>query len=74
MGRMIDSDDVIDAREVAEIVGLSHPNTVAQYQKRYSDMPRPIIDMGQGRCKLWLRSDVLAWNASRQSGHGMGPS
>jgi len=65
MGRTFDADDVIDAREVAEILGLSHPNTVSQYQKRYSNMPRPIIDMGQGRCKLWLRSEIAAWDESR---------
>ena len=55
MGQQIDVDDVIDAREVAAILGLSHPNTVSLYQRRYEDMPRPVIDMGQGRCKLWLR-------------------
>ena len=40
-------------------------NTVSQYQRRYSDMPRPIIDLGQGRCKLWLRSELEQWHLHR---------
>jgi len=65
VARLIDADDVIDARVVAEILGLSHPNSVSLYQRRYSDMPRPVIDMGQGKCKLWLRSEMVAWHRSR---------
>ncbi len=69
MARMIDADDVIDAREIASVLGLSHSNTVSLYQRRYPDMPRPVIDMGQGRCKLWLRAEIEAWSARR---HGSG--
>ena len=74
MGRQIDVDDVIDAREVAAILGLSHPNTVSLYQRRYTDMPRPVIDMGQGRCKMWLRPEIVTW--AKRSGRplGAGPS
>lgn len=60
-----DGDDVIEARVVAEILGLSHPNSVSIYQRRYTDMPRPVIDVGQSRCKLWLRSGVEAWKDAR---------
>lgn len=62
---MIDADDVIDARAVAEMLGLAHATAVSVYQGRYSDMPRPVIDMGQGRCKLWLGSEVKAWDEAR---------
>lgn len=65
MGRMIDTDDVIDAQGVAELLGLAQRNTVSLYQRRYSDMPRPVIDLGQGRCKLWSRRDVEVWHAGR---------
>ena len=44
----IDLEDLVDAHGVAEILGLSHRNTVSQYQKRYPDMPRPIVDLGGG--------------------------
>ena len=36
------TEDLIDARGVAEILGLSAPNTVSVYQHRYADMPRPV--------------------------------
>lgn len=62
---MIDTDDVIDARAVAELLGLAYPTAVSVYQGRYEDMPRPVIDMGQGRCKLWLRSEVVEWDEQR---------
>lgn len=65
MGEKIDSQDVIDAQGVAELLGLAQRNTVSLYQRRYPEMPRPIIDLGQGRCKLWLRSEILAWREQR---------
>lgn len=59
--RKVDLEDLMDASGVAELLGLSHRNTVSAYQKRYPDMPRPVVDMGSGRCKMWLRSEILAW-------------
>lgn len=67
MGRLIDADDVIDAHGVADLLGLSHRNTVSKYQQRYPEMPRPVIDLGRGRCKLWVRTDIMEW-ASRRRG------
>jgi glutathione-regulated potassium-efflux system ancillary protein KefG len=66
MSRSFDADDVIDAQGVAELLGLAQRNTVSQYQRRYADMPRPIIDLGQGRCKLWLRSELEEWRSHRE--------
>ncbi len=65
MGHRVDVEDLIDARHVAELLRLSHGNTVSLYQRRYADMPRPVVDMGQGRCKLWLRSEIVAWRETR---------
>jgi predicted DNA-binding transcriptional regulator AlpA len=53
--------DLIDARGVAEVLRLGHPNSVSTYQRRYADMPRPIVNLGQGRCRLWLRSEIEKW-------------
>lgn len=64
MSRRVAIDDLIDASSVAELIGLSHRNTVSLYQTRYPDMPRPVVDLGKGRCKMWLRSEVLAWAVS----------
>lgn len=67
MGRMVDVDELVDAHEVAALLGLAHPNTVYLYQRRYPDMPQPVYAPGSRRAKLWLRSDVTAWIASRSS-------
>jgi hypothetical protein len=63
VARLIDSEDLTDANGVAEILQLSHRNTVSQYQRRYSDMPRPVVDLAGGRTKLWLRSEIISWAA-----------
>jgi predicted DNA-binding transcriptional regulator AlpA len=68
MGRMVDVDDLVDAHEVAALLGLSHANTVHQYQRRYADMPRPVYRPGARRAQLWLRSELDAWIAGRQVG------
>lgn len=61
----VDTDDLIDAHEVAQIIGLSQRNSVSLYQRRYPDMPRPIVDRGRGRTKLWLRATIEAWAEAR---------
>jgi glutathione-regulated potassium-efflux system ancillary protein KefG len=63
MPRLVVLDDLIDAREVARILGLSQRNTVSQYQRRYPDMPRPVLDLGPGRPSLWLRPAIERWHA-----------
>ena len=65
MPRKVDPEELVDAQGVAELLGLSHRNTVSAYQKRYADMPRPVVDMGSGRCKLWLVSDIQKWADER---------
>jgi predicted DNA-binding transcriptional regulator AlpA len=61
MGRRVDVDNLIDSRAVADLLGLAQLNTVSGYQRRYPQMPRPVVDMGRGRCKLWLRSEIEHW-------------
>lgn len=55
------TEDLIDAHDVAQILGLSHANSVSTYLRRYEDMPRPVVDLGAGRPRLWLRSEIVAW-------------
>jgi glutathione-regulated potassium-efflux system ancillary protein KefG len=64
--RVVDLDDLIDATGVAELLGLAQRNTVSLYQRRYTEMPRSVIDLGAGRCKLWLRTEMIAWARSTQ--------
>jgi hypothetical protein len=69
MGRQVDLDDLLDANGVAELLGLAHRNTVSVYQHRYSDMPRPVLDFGNTRVKLWLRPELERW-AAEQAARG----
>jgi glutathione-regulated potassium-efflux system ancillary protein KefG len=65
MGRQVDLDDLVDANGVAELLGLAHRNTVSVYQHRHEDMPRPVLNLGNGRVKLWLRQEVERWAANQ---------
>lgn len=65
MSPKVDTEDLIDAQGVAHVLDLSHRNTVSQYQRRYADMPRPVVDVGEGRVKLWLRPDIERWAAEQ---------
>ncbi len=65
----VNTEDLIDTQGVAEILGLTHRNTVLQYQNRYGDMPKPVFDLGKGRVKLWLRPEIEQW-AKRQTTRG----
>lgn len=51
----------------ASRLGLSHPNSVSTYQHRYADMPTPVVDLGEGRSKLWLEDDVRSRAHSRRA-------
>lgn len=59
------TEDLIDAHGVAQILGLSHANSVSTYLRRYDEMPRPVVDLGAGRPRLWLRSEIEGWAAMR---------
>jgi len=65
MSPLVRTEDLIDAHAVAEILGLAQPNSVSTYLKRYSDMPRPAVDLGPGRPRLWLRPEIEEWNRTR---------
>jgi len=58
-------EELIDALGVAEVLGLAHRNTVSVYQHRYDDMPRPVLDLGEGRVELWLRPEIERWAADQ---------
>lgn len=62
---MVRTEDLIDARTIATLLGLSHPNSVSTYLHRYPEMPRPVLDLGPGRPRLWLRPHIDAWMAKR---------
>lgn len=57
----IDPTDLLDAREVATVLGLSSKTAVTTYRGRYGDFPAPIVTKASGKCVLWLRQDVERW-------------
>lgn len=70
VGRTVELGDLIDAHGVADLLGLSQRNSVSRYQQRYPAMPKPVIDLGPGRPKLWLRSQVTRWARARERANG----
>jgi len=62
---LVRTEDIIDAHEVARMLGLSHRNSVSSYRHMYPGMPEPVIDLGKNRPRLWLRPDVEAWLVRR---------
>ena len=61
------AEQLIDASEVAEILGLTEPRGVYVYQNRYKYMPRPIVYRGKNKVKLWYKPEIVDWNNKRRS-------
>jgi hypothetical protein len=57
----VKTEDLLDAQGVADLLGLSHRNSVSSYQTKYPDMPRPVVVLGKGRIRLWLRPQIESW-------------
>jgi AcrR family transcriptional regulator/predicted DNA-binding transcriptional regulator AlpA len=57
-----DLDQLIDAQEVATILGLAHRNSVSTYRTRYADFPSGQPAPGGGRSRLWVRGEIVAWH------------
>ena len=65
MSPKVNTEDLIGAAEVADILGLAHHNSVSTYLRRYEDFPRPVVDLPNSRVRLWLRQDITRWRKSR---------
>jgi glutathione-regulated potassium-efflux system ancillary protein KefG len=61
----VNTEDLVDAHGVAELLGLAEPNRVSTYLLRHDDFPQPVMDLGRGRPRLWLRSDIERWSQKR---------
>ena len=61
----IDPTELVNAQEVAPMIGLRNPGGVSVYRRRHDDFPPPVVEKGQ--CVLWLRSDVEEWARRRAS-------
>jgi hypothetical protein len=65
MSPKVNTEDLIGAAEVADILGLAHHNSVSTYLRRYDDFPRPVVDLPKSRVRLWLRQDIKRWHNHR---------
>ena len=63
MGRKVDVDDLLDANQLAEMLGLASSRVVAVYAAR--NLPAPVIDRGSTRAKFWVRQDIEHWLSQR---------
>lgn len=63
----VDTEDLVDARAVADLLGLNAgPKAVSVYRRRHDDFPEPVINLGVGRCLLWRRQDIEEWAKDRR--------
>jgi len=65
MGSEVDTEDLVSVGEVADLLGLAHPNSVTTYLRRYDDFPRPVVEKSSGHIRLWLRADINGWVEER---------
>lgn len=66
MSPRVRTEDLIDAQDVAEILGLSHRESVTTYLHRYNDMPRPVVELKKSKTRLWLRPEIERWARRRK--------
>lgn len=50
---------LVGAAEIAERLGLSHPQTVHNWRHRYPDFPDPVATLRHGMVWSWV--DVARW-------------
>jgi hypothetical protein len=62
--RKVDVTDLVGAAEIAERLGLSHPQSVHTLRRRHIDFPAPVAELRQAM--VWAWPDVEAW--ARASG------
>lgn len=62
---LIDTDDLVDSHDIAEMLGLTSHRAVSVYRQRYTDFPEPVLSKCQGRCTLYRRSDIAQWASTR---------
>jgi hypothetical protein len=59
MAKKVDPADLVGAHEIAQRMGLSFPNVVHTWRKRYADFPEPVAVLQAGL--IWDWQDIAAW-------------
>lgn len=55
----MESPELVGSREIAERLGLAHPESVHAWRRRHREFPEPIARLGIGY--VWRWADVRAW-------------
>ncbi len=53
---------------IREMSRLAMKHNAVNLAQGFPDFPAPVVDMGRGRCLLWLRTDVAKWAKSHRLG------
>jgi hypothetical protein len=61
VAKKVDVDDV-SAADIAERLGLPHRSLAHGWVKRFSDFPKPVVELGIG--KVWSWREVERWAAN----------
>jgi len=59
MGRSCDVSQLVGATEIAKRLGLSRPQIVHTWRRRYGEFPEPVLVLDMGH--LWYWPDVESW-------------
>jgi hypothetical protein len=55
--------ELLDTAQVADELGLAHPQNVRKYRQRYQDFPSPAREFQSGRCPVWWGHEIQAFKA-----------
>jgi len=69
--RKVYVDDLVGAAEIADRLGLSHPQVVTNWRRRHDDFPDPIAKLSQAL--VWAWPDVVRWLKATGRGHLLDP-
>ena len=56
---LVDPDHLVGAAEIAQRLGLAHPETVHNWRRRHPEFPQPVATVGN--VSVWSWPDVEAW-------------
>jgi predicted DNA-binding transcriptional regulator AlpA len=59
VGRKVDVDDLVGTREITERLGLSRPQLVHDWRRRYDSFPEPLTTVSS--VCVWSWRDVQRW-------------
>ena len=67
MGKRLDVSQLVGAAEIATRLGVSRPQVVHTWRRRYDDFPEPVLILDMGL--IWYWPDVERWaTASGRTG------